>query len=195
MTTRWISALKLLLLTNLAVSVSLAQDTLNHSTSPNQLPKKNGIEFSLFGAASGFYKLNYTRTVGINNARPRQIVVGVSTVPGDQRAAEGRFTDASLWIGYRHFIWKGLHAEVGMVHSYARVSNNPEAPARTFSSYGFSNYRLLGYQFQFARAKPVSYYLNVQPVGFFYQWVETDRWPGQGDNRSFFLGLDADIKF
>lgn len=157
--------------------------------------KKNNIEASLFGAIAGFYKVSYLRTIAQKRGLARQLSFGFSTVPKVKREKEGYFLDASLWLGYRHFFWKGLHADLGMVHSYAQVTENPSSPNKTFNSYGFSNYALIGYQFTFAKSKPVSYYLNIQPLGFYYQWIETDKWNGQGDNRSLFLGIDFGIKF
>lgn len=161
----------------------------------NSTTKKQSIEASLFGATQGFYKINYVKTVRDKNQLPGQLVIGVSSVPNDNRDKEGTFTDVSLWVGYRKFLWKGLHVEIGVVNSYARVTNNPVVKDKTFSSYGLSNYGLVGYQFNLAKSKRISYYFNVQPLGFYYQWAETDKWPGQDDNRGPYLGLDFGVKF
>lgn len=158
--------------------------------------QRNGLELGLAGAALGFAQLNYARVLARStNNLDRSLVISLSSVPGSNREDEGRFIDVSLWVGYRHYIWKGLNVELGMVHSYANVTQNPEIPNRTFNSYGLSNYGLLGYQLDFARNKPISYYVNIRPLGFYFQWIESDIWPGQDDNRGPYLALDVGIKF
>jgi hypothetical protein len=182
----------------LFVAINIAFVGLAHQAfgqSQKSASKKHSIEASLFGATQGFYKVNYVKTVSNKNELPGQLVIGVSAVPNDFRDKEGTFTDVSLWLGYRKFLWKGLHAEIGVVNSYARVTNNPIVNDKTFSSYGLSNYGLVGYQFNLAKKNRVSYYFNVQPLGFYFQWIETDKWPGQDDNQGPFLGLDFGIKF
>lgn len=113
------------------------------------------------------YTAKATNTVWQNNTAQGDITFGVLIRPGtnnDENAE--RFSEFGLNLGYRHYFWKGFHAELALYPSLARETNN-FADGKDYQGFALTTELYTGYRFTLYSGSAYSWYLMPQAgVGY-----------------------------
>jgi hypothetical protein len=86
-----------------------------------------GIELNLawpLVPGVGIYQARGTATLWREGSFHGDLMIAVNVRPGVFRETEGTYSEFGPGIGYRQFFWRGLHLEVAMYPTYARLERN-----------------------------------------------------------------------
>lgn len=138
-----------------------------HAQAQSNEPSNNawGLEFNVvwpFVPGVEIYTAKATRTLWANDTAHGDLTFGFLLRPGtteDENAQD--FSEYGLNIGYRHYFWKGLHAELALYPSFAREINN-NIDGRDYEGFAMTTELYAGYRFNVAKKTNYSFYLMPQ---------------------------------
>lgn len=131
----------------------------------NQSERKIGIEANVvwpFVPGVGIYNLRVPIKLWENEALRGDLVLGTAIRPkttDDENAEE--FSEFGLGIGYRQYLWKGLHVEPVVYFSYASEKNN-KIDGQDYSGLAITTELYAGYKFIFFNKEKLSLYTIIQ---------------------------------
>jgi hypothetical protein len=161
------------------------------------IEKNWGVEFNVvwpFVPGVEIYTAKATRTLWAKGNAHGDLTFGFLWRPGtteDENAEE--FSEIGANIGYRHYFWKGLHAELALYPSFAQETKN-KIDGQDYEGFAMTTEFYAGYKFDvFNRAK-YSFYLMPQ-AGIGYN-VISNLGPETEENAPFpTLNLQIGINF
>ncbi len=135
--------------------------------------KKWGIEFNVvwpFVPGVEIYTAKATRTLWTNGNAHGDLTFGFLLRPGtteDENAEE--FSEFGVNIGYRHYFWKGLHAELALYPCFARERIN-KIDGQDYEGFAMTTEFYAGYKFDILKRTKYSIYLMPQ-AGIGYNFL------------------------
>lgn len=148
------------------IATSVLTFNLKAQTSQNQNSEKPwGVEFNVvwpFVPGVEIYTAKATRTIWTKEKSHGDITIGFLLRPGtaeDENAEE--FSEFGLNFGYRHYFWKGLHAELALYPSFAREVNN-KIDGQDYEGFAMTTEFYTGYRFDVLKRTTYSLYLMPQ---------------------------------
>ena len=184
-----------------SLSVSILILTLGLAASDHALAQTSavlprwGVEADLlvpFVPTAHIITLRASRTiVGYGTAKPGDLVVGVYLRPNVKHDVVEEIDEYLLTVGYRQYLWKGLHLEGQTDWGFAWGTKNK------IDGLDYNNFAMLveghaGYRFLFSPTKTKGLYLNPQ-VGIIHGLI-TDIGP-RGGNSDTFLSAKINLGF
>ena len=150
---------------------------------------------------SNVYDLKIGRTLWSSGNLRGQFLTGIHLRPEEFRDTEGSFSDVSLILSYRQYLWKGLNIESYNLLGRGTL-NNHVTTDKNYSSFDMVNALFIGYKVDLGKAK--RFYILTQ-LGLARVNYKSDPWPVYEDNtltaleedESFFLngGVQVGIRF
>lgn len=120
-----------------------------------------GVEFNAvwpFVPVVEIYTAKATRTIWTKEKAHGDITFGILLRPGtskDENAEE--FSGFGLTLGYRHYFWKGLHAELALFSSLASEVNN-KIDDQDYQGFTVTTEFYTGYRFDVLKRPTYSLY-------------------------------------
>jgi hypothetical protein len=146
-----------------------------------------GIELNVAWPFLGISEARFVIPVFDTGTQRGAVIAGVH-IDYQQRGREdmGLFRNHAAKVGYRHYVWRGLHVEAAFNIGWVHVTNNP-VDSMDYDELGLSAWLHVGYEW----ALGSSYYVNVRPtLGY---RLSDQPWPN-GVERGFINGIiDANL--
>jgi hypothetical protein len=124
-----------------------------------------GVEFNVvwpFVPGVEIYTAKATRTIWAREKSHGDITFGLLVRPGTRNDENAeKFSEFGLNIGYRHYFWKGLHAELAIYPSFAREVKN-KIDGRDYEGFAMTTECYTGYRFDVLKKNIYSLYLMPQ---------------------------------
>ena len=180
------------------IATSLFTFNVKAQTTENPSSEKPwGAEFNVvwpFVPGVEIYTAKATRTIWTKRKSHGDITFGLLVRPGttdDENAEE--FSEFGLNIGYRHYFWRGLHAELALYPSFVREVNN-KIDGQDYEGFAMTTEFYTGYRFDVLKRTTYSLYLMPQ-AGIGYN-VVSNLGPETEENAPFpTLNLQIGISF
>ncbi len=120
-------------------------------------------------------------------------------VDGEEKSAQfffenaAKFSEFGLNLGYRHYFWKGFHAELALYPSSAQETQN-KLDGKDYRGFALTTELYTGYTFNIAKGSNYSFYLMPQ-VGIGYNPI-SNLGPQTEESSAFpTLNLQLGIRF
>lgn len=172
-------------------SQALAQD----NATPVNVDPKWAVEVELiqpFIPTIGIYQLQLVRTLFSTPAQNGALVIGAYLRPNVKHDVVEEIDEYMFYAGYRHYFWKGLHAEAGMNTGYYWGSQNL-VDGRDYKGPGMYYETNIGYRLNIGTSRRI---YVVPQFGFIGTTGLADIGPRQGKPDNFLQGnLLAGINF
>lgn len=134
----------------------------------------DGVELETSLLWPAFPGLLFQLKSAIPVTRRGHLLVGVQFALPEDREDEGEFSNVAVNLGWRQYLWKGLHVD-GLVNSgYGRLRDNV-IDGRDYDSFDVELMALAGWRFELGRV-----YALVQPLGLGGVVYKSDPWPIRG---------------
>jgi hypothetical protein len=167
-------------------------------TEPKPLEnRKWGAEFNVvwpFVPGVEIFTAKATRSLWTRGNAHGDLTFGLLWRPGtteDENAAE--FSEIGGNLGYRHYFWKGLHAELALYPSFARESEN-KIDGQDYQGFALTTEFYAGYKFDIFKRQQYALYLMPQ-AGIGYNAL-SDLGPATEENAPFpTLNLQIGVSF
>ena len=166
---------------------ALAQD--------NAAPPKWGVEADLlvpFVPTAHIITIRSSRTIiGYGTDKPGDLIVGVYLRPNVKHDVVEEIDEYLFTVGYRQYLWKGLHLEGQTDWGYAWGTQN-KIDGKDYNNFAMLVEGHAGYRFRFSPTKTKGFYLNPQ-VGIIHGLI-TDIGP-RGGNSDTFLSAKINLGY
>ena len=163
--------------------------------------KKNSVEGSILLPffPGNELSLKYTRTLWQNQKIRGEFVTGIHFHIRSERDG-GIYDDYQIVLGYRQFLWKGLHVEGALQPKLYYKTVGATYSDRTHEGYGLFLYTMAGYQIEALKRQNYSFILNFQPVGLAYSTYHSDDWTKDETGRTadyllYFGNISVGMRF
>jgi hypothetical protein len=163
--------------------------------------KRWGVEFSPIGA--GVFRLFQAKGTYLINPKSKfkgEVGFGVllqpeSTAPASESFNEdGTYSAYMASVGYRQYLWKGLHLESVINFGYGGNREN-KLDGKDYEAFLVFNQNFIGYKFNVMNREKFNLFIIGQG-GFGYVPVNTNQWPRSGDSSIYGLGdLKVGVNF
>jgi len=107
-------------------------------------------------------------------AEGQHLLIGTQFQTPNERPAEGTFSSASLQVGWRSYLWKGLHLD-GVVNAGLGVLRDNPIDGGDYNSFDVEVMGAVGYRLEFGR-----FYTSIQPLGAAMVVFKSNPWPIEG---------------
>lgn len=174
----------------------LVNQTFAQEKNANNAPdRKWGLEVELlqpFIPTIEIYQIQVTRTLFSTNTRSGALVLGAYVRPNVAHDVVEEIDEHMFYVGYRHFFWKGLHAEAGMNTGYYWGRKNL-VDGRDYEGPGMYYETNIGYRLRLGKSRRL---YVIPQFGFIGTTGLADIGPRQGKPDNFLQGnLLAGINF
>ncbi|MGF1639297.1 MAG: hypothetical protein ACFCUU_19625 [Cyclobacteriaceae bacterium] len=155
--------------------------------------KRWGAEFSPIGA--GVFRLFQAKTTYLINPKSSfkgEVGLGMLLQPESNAKASEAFNEDGTYsaymasIGYRQYLWKGLHLESVLNFGYAGNRNN-KIDGQDYRAFIVFTQNFIGYKFNVLKRAKYNLFIIGQG-GFGYVPINTNQWPRSGESSIYGLG-------
>jgi len=142
--------------------------SVNAQTNSNYQDKKWGVETELiqpFLPTIEIFQFQLTRTIfNFESGQKGDLVLGAYLRPNVKHEVVEEISEYMLFIGYRHFFWKGFHAEGGMNTGYYWGHKNL-VDGKDYEGVGMYYEANIGYKLDFGKNKMFYFMLQAGIIG------------------------------
>ena len=135
------------------------------SQTSSTFPKKWGIETELIQPLIpdvGIIRIQATRTITADQSKLRgNLLIGAYIRPNVKHNIVEKINEYLLIIGYRQFLWKGLHLETKSNLGYSWGTKNLE-DGKDYNNLSWFWEANVGYKFNFLKKQKFNFYINPQ---------------------------------
>jgi len=169
------------------VAIIVLASSINAISQENSDLPKWGVEADLlvpFVPTAHIITIRGTKTItGDVSGAHGDLILGIYLRPNVKHDIVEEIDEYLFTIGYRHYLWKGLHLEGQTDWGYAWGTKN-KIDGKDYNNFAMLVEGHAGYRFTFSPTKSNSLYLNPQ-IGIIHGLI-TDIGPRGGDPDTFF---------